>query len=280
MPPAAPPPDFAPVSYTAEKILQKRAYYTTIPHARAMAEALGIRWQVSGLRALARRLVWGDVLAGGYLQCRYDAISAALHGCEGWAVLEVAAGFSTRGIAEVGGREAFLETDLPDLIARKPALVAAIAGPPGPKHHFATLNLCARADVEAVGRRLADLRLRQPLAVVHEGLWMYLDPTEQRLARDHVRWLLATHSPQGVWITPDFSERDRPGTFAQRLLTRRLVRRTQREFHRFAAAEQVHEFLREGGLRGEQLPNLRAADPDAEVRRSGELARAWRVRLA
>jgi O-methyltransferase involved in polyketide biosynthesis len=273
-------PDFAPVSYTAEKILQKRAFYTSIPHARAMADALGVHWQVSPLRRTLRRLVWGEVKAGRYIQFRYDAISDALRDCPDWGVLEIAAGYSTRGIDESPRRECYVESDLPDLIARKPALVAAIVAAPRANHHFTTFNLCARADVEATGRLLAGLHLQRPLAVIHEGLLMYLDRDEQKVARDHIRWLLATCSPQGVWVTPDFSERDQRGSPMQRLLTRRLVRRTQREFHRFADNDAVHTFLREGGLRGEQLPNLRAGDADAEARASGETARAWRIRLA
>ncbi|MFY9343094.1 MAG: class I SAM-dependent methyltransferase [Planctomycetota bacterium] len=270
---------FDPVSFTAGKILQKRAYYTAIPHARQMAEALGVPWRVSPLRALARRLVWGDVGAGRYLQFRYDAISDALRGCSGWGVLEVAAGYSTRGIAECGEREVYVESDLPKLIAQKPALVAAIAGSARANHHFLALDVCSRPDIEAVGTVLARCRLTRPLAVVHEGLLMYLDHDEQRRARDHIRWLLATHSPQGAWITTDFSERDQRERLLPRLLNRRLVNRVERPFHRFASDDAVHQFLRAGGLRGDQLANLRAGDADPAVRNCAEHLRAWRIVL-
>jgi hypothetical protein len=69
---------YEPISYTARKILQKRARHTNIPYAREMAEAVGVEWRVSRAREWARHLVWGRVRSGLFLQFRHDAISSAL----------------------------------------------------------------------------------------------------------------------------------------------------------------------------------------------------------
>jgi hypothetical protein len=260
MPPTSTHTDFAPVSYTAEKILQKRAFYTSIPRAKEMAEALGVHWRVSPVRALLRRLVWGDVRAGRYIQFRYEALSQALTAHDGQGVVEIAAGYSTRGLDERDRREIYVETDLQDLIAQKPGLVRRIAGEPPANHHFRAVDVCNAADMDGLAELLDAQGLQRPLAIVHEGL-------------------LRRCSPQGVWITTDFSERDEVDSFFQRLLTRRLVQRTQRRFHRFADDADVHTFLLAGGLVGEKLPNGRAGDPDAAVRASAENLRAWRIRL-
>jgi hypothetical protein len=279
MPPTSTHTDFAPVSYTAEKILQKRAFYTSIPRAKEMAEALGVHWRVSPVRALLRRLVWGDVRAGRYIQFRYEALSQALTAHDGQGVVEIAAGYSTRGLDERDRREIYVETDLQDLIAQKPGLVRRIAGEPPANHHFRAVDVCNAADMDGLAELLDAQGLQRPLAIVHEGLLPYLDDREKARARDHIAALLRRCSPQGVWITTDFSERDEVDSFFQRLLTRRLVQRTQRRFHRFADDADVHTFLLAGGLVGEKLPNGRAGDPDAAVRASAENLRAWRIRL-
>jgi O-methyltransferase involved in polyketide biosynthesis len=279
MPPTSTHTDFAPVSYTAEKILQKRAFYTSIPRAKEMAEALGVHWRVSPVRALLRRLVWGDVRAGRYIQFRYEALSQALAAHDGQGVVEIAAGYSTRGLDECGRREIYVESDLEDLIAQKPGLVRRIVGEPAANHHFRAVDVCNRDDMHGLAEWIDSQRLARPLAIVHEGLLPYLDDAEKARARDHIADLLRRCSPQGVWVTTDFSERDEVDSLFQRLLTRRLVQQTQRRFHRFADDAGVHAFLAGGGLVGEKLPNLRAGDADAGVRASAENLRAWRIRL-
>lgn len=273
--------EFDPISYTAIKILQKRALHTSIPYAAEMADALGVEWRVSGARRRLRRALWGDARAGRYLQFRYDAISSALEAFPDSAVLEIAAGFSTRGLAESPRREAYVETDLPRLIARKPGLIRAIRGSaPADNHLFASLNACSASDMAAAGERIASLGLRKPAVVVHEGILMYLSDAEQAQVRDNIRSFLERHSPTGAWITTDFSERDLDRTPWQRLMTRLLTRRVQRSFNRFPDDGSVREFLARAGLSAEPLPSPWAQDSDGDVRAVAEAFRAWRITLA
>ncbi len=44
-----------------------------------------------------------------------------------------------------------------------------------------------------------------PVAVVHEGLLIYLDLEEQARVRDNIAEFLRDHSRNGAWITPDFA---------------------------------------------------------------------------
>jgi O-methyltransferase involved in polyketide biosynthesis len=271
--------DYDEISYTAIKVLQKRARYTTIPFSQEMADAAGVP-RVSAARAWAQRCVWGRVRAGFYLQVRHDAISAALAAHPESAVLEIGAGYTTRGLAEAAAREAYIESDLPSLIARKRALVeAALGRAPGRNHHFVPFNACSRADAEAVRGLVLGLRLRRPLAVVNEGILMYLDDGEQQAFRDNVRLLLSACAPAGAWITTDLSERDGGETVVQRWLNHRLTRRLGRPFSRFPSDDAVHAFLAEGGLRGRKLASVAGPDADADVRAVAERFRAWRITL-
>jgi len=273
--------DHDPVSYTATKILQKRAWHTSIGYAREMADALRVQWRISRPRAWARDALWGKIRAGLFLQFRHDAISQALESFPGSAVLEIAAGYSTRGLVESSSREAYIESDLPQLIRRKPRLIETIRGSvPASNHYFWALNACSAADMERVGEMVDRLKLDKPIVVVNEGIIVYLNDAEQRGFRDNIKSFLSKHSPRGAWITTDFSEREVDETLWQRLMTYALTRRVNRRFNRFRDDRSVAAFLSAAGLSFEKLPNLKADDCDAEVRAVAESFRAWRITLA
>jgi O-methyltransferase involved in polyketide biosynthesis len=265
--------NFEPVSYTARKILQKRALHTDIPLAKEIADAAGVAWRVSKLRALMRRMVWGEIRSGRYLQFRHDAISDALARFPQHPVLEVGAGFGTRGLIESGRREAYVEADLPDVIERKRALVEELGG--APNHHFLSLNVCDRADGERTRAFLQELRLDRPILVVHEGLMMYFDAADKRTFLELVTQLIAPRG--GAWITPDFSERDVPGNAVQNLLNLRLTRQVGRQLNRFRSDDEVSAFLSSAGLEGTKLPHPIQHAPTREVSEAVELSRAWIV---
>jgi O-methyltransferase involved in polyketide biosynthesis len=124
------------------------------------------------------------------------------------------------------------------------------------------------------------LRLNKPLVVVHEGILMYLDEAEQRLVRDNIRSFLRDHSPDGAWITTDFSERDLDQGLLQRLMTHLLVRRVRRPFNRFPNVDSVGRFLSAADLAFELLPSPNANDSDPSARALAESFRAWRISLA
>jgi O-methyltransferase involved in polyketide biosynthesis len=276
--PAADSHRFEGISYTARKILQQRACYTSIPFAREVAEAAGVRWRMPRLRALAQSAIWGPVLAGPYLQYRHDAIARAMAVFPRNAVLELAAGFGPRGLAESAHREAYIESDLPNVIDDKLRIVKALSsGAHQPNHYFIALNACSTADMEEAAKFVRGLRLGQPLVIVNEGILMYLDSAEQRLFRDNIKALLSLCSPQGVWITPDFSERDREGGLMQSWMTRRLTQTVQRPVNRFRSDEDVSEFLAAAGLLGEKQGNPMQDHADRRTREVAELFRAWTI---
>jgi len=196
-----------PISYTALKVLQQRARNCTIPMCKEMADAAGIPWISSWPARLLRKIVGGKAQSGAYLQVRHDAMTHALMNYPENAILELAAGFGTRGVLEVAGRAAYIETDLQNLLNWKKEVVSKLRrGASIPNHYFRPTNVTDPREMEATGRFVGSLNLSQPLVIIHEGLLMYFSKEEQEVVRDNISRLMKSHSPGAIWLTSDFSE--------------------------------------------------------------------------
>jgi O-methyltransferase involved in polyketide biosynthesis len=121
-------------------------------------------------------------------------------------VLEIAGGLSFRGLA-LAQRHAvtYVDTDLPAMIESKARLVAALdAGP-----LVGELRLRALDALDPEGFRAAVAELPPgAIAIVNEGLLMYLDPGEKRRLAASIREALVARG--GVWITADIYLRSPP----------------------------------------------------------------------
>ena len=268
-----------PISYTALKVLQQRARDCTIPMCREMAEAPGISWKSAWPRRVLKKLIGGKVQSGLYLQLRYDAMSKALEEYPGCPVLELAAGYGTRGILESPRREAYIETDLESLLDRKREIVRTLRGGQAVRnHHFRPVNVTKQGDMMRVGDFVNSLKLGKPIVIIHEGLLMYLGEQEQAMVRDNIRRLMASHKPGAVWLTPDFSERDIDQTLMQQLMSFKLSGHLGRRLNYFSDNDTVVRFLRAGDLNCEWLPNV-AGSKDARTRAYAEYFRIHKITL-
>jgi O-methyltransferase involved in polyketide biosynthesis len=272
-------PEHDPISYTALKVLQQRARNCSIPMCKEMAEAAGIPWKSAWPRKLLRKMVGGKAQSGGYLQLRHDAMTRALRDCPGYAIVELAAGFGTRGVLEAPDREAYIETDLQNLLRWKEKVVGRLRGGiSAANHYFLPANVTDRREMENVASFVTGLNLRKPIAIIHEGLLMYFSHGEQETVRDNIAHLMKSHEQGAVWLTPDFSERNTDRTFLQKLLTLKLRGHVGRHMNYFANNDAVTQFLKAGGLECEWLPN--PVDPaDSATRAYAEFFRIHRITL-
>jgi Leucine carboxyl methyltransferase len=270
--------DHDPISYTALKVLQQRARTCTIPMCREMAEAAGIPWQSTWPRKVLRKIVGGKAQSGAYLQLRYDAMTHALKSFPDYAVLELAAGFGTRGVLEASKREAYIETDLLNLLRRKEKVVAKLNGTSVPNHHFHPVNVTDHGEMESIGKFVNGLNLQKPIVIIHEGLLMYFNQKEQGIVRDNIARLMRSHKPGAIWLTPDFSERNIDQTFLQKLMSLKLRGHVGRQLNYFTDNDAVGRFLLAGGLDCEWLPN--SVDPaNGSTRAYAEYFRIHRITL-
>jgi len=189
--------DFSTISPSAHSLLVMRAQ-TGLPFARPAAELLlgadGVAAEIERLSAIAGAELWMRHFAE-----RYRSTDALLAESGATRILEIAGGMSFRGLA-LAQRQAvsYVDTDLPAMIEAKARIVAALA--PGPLVGELRLEPLDALDPGAFA---AAVELLPPgdIAIVNEGLLMYLDPDEKRRLASNVRAALAARG--GRWITAD-----------------------------------------------------------------------------
>lgn len=268
------------ISITAIKILQKKARHTSIPYVQKLADTLNINYQSNKLRDWLRKLIWGKVYSGLYLELRFNAISEALKLYPESAIIDIASGYGTRGLIESSGREAYIDTDLDKLITHKKNVIERMQQDKiNSCHYFKSLNICDSQNLEKIGNFIQELSLTKPIVIINEGLLMYLHPTEQERVRDNIKAFLLKYSPDGAWITTDFSERELNVTPFQQLMMKRLSILVQRKLYYFPNDDSVEEFLKKASLNSTKLPSLESQNNDPEIRSVAENFRAYVITL-
>jgi O-methyltransferase involved in polyketide biosynthesis len=191
------PRDFSTISPSARSLLLVKAQ-TTVPYARPAAELL---WGRGAVEAAEREAAAIPEAAARrrHFELRARSLDEALAELGATRVLELAAGLSFRGLAMAERPGVFyLDTDLPELAAIKAALVPSLH----PAPLAGTLRVQALDALDAGAFRAAVEGMPAgPIAVVHEGLLMYLDDGEKARLASSVREALLERG--GAWITAD-----------------------------------------------------------------------------
>jgi O-methyltransferase involved in polyketide biosynthesis len=197
-------PAFAKISLTA-KLTAYMRQFTDIPFARDVAELIDARTAFQNLlrdqHLKPDDLTWYAPI----LEARYKSISEMIRRSGARQILELASGFTFRGLAMASDPGLnYVETDLEDVTVEKLALILEISG----RHH-----LPARANLRTLAANALDpgnlavatenFQAGQHVAIVHEGLLQYLTSTETEIVARNIHDLLEKFG--GVWITPDFS---------------------------------------------------------------------------
>ncbi|MDR2063360.1 MAG: class I SAM-dependent methyltransferase [Candidatus Nomurabacteria bacterium] len=154
------------------------------------------------------------------LEARHKLIDKLLSETGACQVLEVAAGFSPRGINFVQNRRSaqYVELDLPDVAKTKRDILNSIVEVPENLHILGG-NALEGKDFE---RATAFFDPDKPVAVVNEGLLRYLTFAEKAKLAENIRAVLSKFG--GVWITGDgatrqFGGESRTGSTNQTILT-------------------------------------------------------------
>ena len=139
-------------------------------------------------------------------EARYKSVSELIRKSRAAQVLEVACGYSMRGLDVTrGGALHYVESDLPGVIVTKQELLAELRRrhhiAPSPRHDVTVADALELDQLRAAARALDP---RQPLLVLCEGLMGYLTRAETERVATNIRALLADHGG-GSWIVPDFT---------------------------------------------------------------------------
>jgi O-methyltransferase involved in polyketide biosynthesis len=190
--------DFSTISPSARSLLMVKAQ-TSLPFARRAAELL---WSASAVEEAQRKTVATPWAVGRrfHFEQRARSIDAAIELLGSTRILELAAGLSFRGL-DMAARRAdvvYLDTDLPQMAATKAGLVRQLH--PEPLKGTLLVKPLNALDPEAF-RVSVDLLPSAPIAIVQEGLLMYLDEAEKAALAANVRAALLARG--GAWITAD-----------------------------------------------------------------------------
>ena len=260
--------DYSTISPSARSLLILKSQ-TSIPFAKQAAELLfGEPAVATALADLAKTP--GAELRRVHFERRYRSIDTLLadEGAGVTGVLELAAGLSFRGLEHARHGKVYVDTDLPELAELKAGLVQQLHPAPlsGALHVRALNALDPGAFREAVA-----LIPPGPIAIVNEGLMVYLDDGEKvRLAANVAEALRARG---GIWITADVYVTTPP---EERLLTddraRRFLEQHGVEDKKFASWDAADRFFA-----GRGFTVARKLSPSPDPRHPRE---SWVLRVA
>jgi len=256
--------DYSKISITAKLVAYLRKF-SDIPFADDVASYIkaeeAIQEIVSKLQIenqspeAQKEMAQESKLAAPLLEARYKSIVQLIQETAINQILELASGFSLRGLAMAQNADIhYVETDLADINEEKRKLIAVLRTrydlDDRGNHHVITANALDRSALEAA---IAPFKTNQPLVIVNEGLIPYLSTEEQADLADNVRYLLSKFAG-GAWITPDFTTRQVADNVSE---TRKRFREainstTGRQLHEsaFDSEESINEFIRVHGFSG------------------------------
>ena len=223
-------------------------------------------------------------------EARYKSITQLILRSGASQVLELASGYSLRGLDLTRGRVVrYVETDLPDVVAAKLSLLEEIrqhhAIQQCPQHFVTTADAL---DFDAVRASAAALDPGRELTVLCEGLIMYLSKDQTEQLATNIRRLLGQFAG-GCWITPDFTfkaeAKDLP---PERVRLREAitgVTRRQVDASAFEDGQDLAAFLARAGFNVQvrrqidETPSFSSIQtlglPPASIERLREVLRVW-----
>lgn len=248
--------NFDKISVTAQFVAYWRQY-TDIPFVKDVAEYIGANEAIEAFlrenEVSPGEISWYAPL----FEVRYKSILETIHRSRVSQVLELASGFSLRGLTMTRDPAlAYVETDLESLTNEKAVLVSRLKQ----KYSLAdysnfNLSTANALDPDQLLSAIEHFRNDRPLAIVSEGLFPYLTSNEMETVIRNIRALLIKFG--GVWITPDFLLKgDNTRTFAQRRrVGDAIAKLTERQLHTtiFDNEQQLFSFFDDFELRAEVL---------------------------
>ncbi|HVI48640.1 MAG TPA: class I SAM-dependent methyltransferase [Chitinophaga sp.] len=190
--------DYSAISPSARSLLMLKGL-TTIPYVRKAAELMCAPEAYTPDYNIKDPAFWGRLV---HFENRYWSINQLLATTPVNNILELSSGFSFRGLDITTQQPGihYIETDLPDLIATKQAMIRDLQeAPPATGSQLEILPLNAM-DEQAFHTTVSHFG-PGPLAILNEGLLMYLSVQEKEQLCNTIREALLPRG--GCWITAD-----------------------------------------------------------------------------
>jgi len=187
---------------------------------------------------------------------RYYSIDHRLQSTGITNILELSSGYSFRGLDMATHKAVhYIDTDLEDVISRKQQFVQQLQQAPlKGQLELKALNALDTKQFEAILHSFPE----GPVAIVNEGLLMYLNMEEKKLLAATIHSILEKRG--GCWITADIyipSPPDAKQAYTQR--QQRFLNAHKVEENKFASFEAAESFFEEAGF-------MIFKDPTEEIR--------------
>lgn len=183
------------ISPTAWTIAHRRTF-TDIPYSKPIFDLIEQQRKLQGIE-ISEELKSPQIAP--QIEARYKLVNIMLEENNIKQVLEIAAGFSPRGLAMTDDASVtYVETDLSKITKQMDKIVGKI----GKKENLFIENADV-LDLRTLQSSLKHFDKRKSLGIIHEGLLRYLSFDQKAVVAKNIHTIL--ESFDGVWITPDIS---------------------------------------------------------------------------
>jgi O-methyltransferase involved in polyketide biosynthesis len=278
------------ISPSAKSLLFMKGH-TSIPFAR----------QIAGLMAYPGEFIpdfenrnnnfWARVV---HFESRYWSVDQLLTELSIKNILELSSGFSFRGLDVAKQHGIFyIDTDLPDLIAKKKDLLSALL----------MENKSIEGNLEILPLNALDEKQfldtvthfpKGEIAIVNEGLLMYLDSDEKEKLCSIIHRILKERG--GYWITADIYLRNQQNKLDLKLdsKTKEFFEEHQIEENKFESFKEAETFFRRMGFVIDKEANIRSSSLSSlkyfmksttikqlfKINKTGKIQVTWRLKVA
>jgi len=235
---------FSTISPSAKALLLLKGH-TSVPYAKEAAELISLPEKYEPDFSKRDFGFWARVV---HFEMRYNSINELLTGLNITNILELSSGFSFRSLQTVNEKQVYyIDTDLPELINIKKEFVTALqaeAGSPKGKLEILPLNALNEAQFEEIVNHFPP----GELAIVNEGLLMYLDLEEKKKLCSIIKRILEKRG--GYWITADIYTRIQENMTSLQINDKlqRFFEEHKIEENKFQSFENAEEFFKEQGF--------------------------------
>lgn len=284
------PRDFNTISPSARSLRLMKGH-TDIPFARQAAELISRPERYQPDFANRNSTFWARTA---HFETRYKSIDRLLEDLTIKNVLEISSGFSFRGLEAIRNRDVhYIDTDLPDMVPIKKQLTDALkAGNYQAKGVLEVLPLNA-LDEKEFEEVLGHFPDEGPVAIVNEGLLMYLNINEKKKLCGIIRKILAKRG--GYWITADIYIKKVQDQFKLKLdkRTEAFFEQHRIEDNKFESFESAENFFKEMGFAIDRVAHVKRSDLSSlryllksisfkqlfRFRNAGKMQETWRLRV-
>ncbi|MDR3628133.1 MAG: hypothetical protein P4L45_14920 [Ignavibacteriaceae bacterium] len=282
--------NFNTISPSAKSLLLMKGH-TNIPFAKQTAELVMLPVKYTPDFNLKDRTFWARVL---HFENRYWSINQLLNDLPVKNILELSSGYSFRGLEKIHeGDYHYIDTDLPEMISTKKEFVSALQS----NNHNAKGKLELLPLNALDENSFKEIVSRFPageVAIVNEGLMMYLDNTEKEKLCSIIHKILMEHG--GYWITADIYLKNKMDKLDLKINkgTKEFFEQHKIEDNKFNSFEDAKLFFNKAGFTVDKEAHINSSQLSAlkylrksislfqlfKMSRAGKMQSSWRLKVA